>query len=864
MFSDLLKVDSNVQDRAAMSLSDCLAKTYTKGDVAVAGRTVFDHCCIVGEVARQMLSRLPEWLRAKLFPVGSELVAAAHDIGKVSPCFQEKIYRGIKGYQANSISELVGITPELEKLWGYHGGVSQAAAQAMEAGAFIPEIVGQHHGYSPLLSGRTANNDCFGGPLWQQQREKLVTALKDALECDWPMVDNLTQAKVLSGLTTVSDWIGSSSWFEDPERPWISSIGQALDAAGFICPEFKAGLTFSEVFPSYSPHKAQQKLIEQVTQPGVYVMEAPMGYGKTEAALYAAYKVMAANRATGFYFALPTQLTSDKVYDRVHSFLKNILADHCAAPRRPLLLHSNAWLKETEMGEEGAPGGSWFQMGKRGILAPFAVGTIDQALMAVMNVKHGFVRAFGLAGKVVILDEVHSYDAYTGTLLNELIEALKELQCTVIILSATLTQQRRYALLGQPFELRYAHLPEKNYPLISAQPLHQDLQEIDVAPPNAVEVGLHICSDESTAIEEALLRAEQGQQVLWIENTVAEAQERYRLMSARAREIHVDCGLLHSRFLKIDRIVLEERWVNLYGKKGISERYLQGRILIGTQLLEQSLDIDADFLVTRLCPTDMLLQRLGRLWRHNITRVESAIREAWILAPTLVAAIENPKKAFGKTAKVYSPYVLCRSLEVWQSRPFVTVPTEIRTLIEATYSDRCEIEDALARYKNELEKKRDELKQFALIGLSQGGKTLPENKASTRYSEEDTVEVLLLHSYRRENNSGTFVTLLGGKEIYLPCNGKAQDREKWRANTAQLMQNTVHVANYLAPDPVDSNYLNWLKDYFYLPSQEGEARLRAAIVHPSGELLSLHQGAASMDYDVCYDPKLGYQAVKKS
>lgn len=864
MFSDLLKEDSNVPERAAMSLPDCLAKTYTKGDVVVAGRTVFDHCCIVGEVARQMLLRLPEWLRTKLFPVGSELVAAAHDIGKVSPCFQERVYRGINGYWDNSISELVNIDPKSEEKWGYHGGVSQAAVQAMEAGAFIPEIVGQHHGYSPPLNERTANNECFGGPLWQQQREKLVAALKGALECDWPTVVNPMQAKVLSGLTTVSDWIGSSSRFEDPEQPWRSSIEQALNAAGFVCPEFKAGLTFSEVFPSYFPHNAQQKLIEQVTQPGVYVMEAPMGYGKTEAALYAAYKMMAANRATGFYFALPTQLTSDKVYDRVHSFLKNILADHCAAPCRPLLLHSNAWLKETEMGEEGAPGGSWFQMGKRGILAPFAVGTIDQALMAVMNVKHGFVRAFGLAGKVVILDEVHSYDAYTGTLLNELIEALKELQCTVIILSATLTQQRRYALLGQPFEPCYVHLLEKNYPLISARPLHQDLQEIDVVPPNAVEVGLHICGDESAAIEEALLRAEQGQQVLWIENTVAEAQERYRLTSARAREIHVDCGLLHARFLKIDRIALEGHWVNLYGKEGIAERYAQGRILIGTQLLEQSLDIDADFLVTRLCPTDMLLQRLGRLWRHNITRVESAIREAWILAPTLVAAIENPKKAFGKTANVYSPYVLCRSLEVWQSRRFVTLPTEIRALIEATYIDRCEIEDTSARYKDELEQKREILKRFALIGLSQGGKTLPENKASTRYSEEETVEVFLLRSYHRENNYDTFVTLLSGEEICLPYNSKSKDRKKWRANTAQLMQNTVHVASYLAPDPVDPKHLDWLKDYFYLRYQDEEARLRVAIVHPSGELLSLHQGAASMDYDVCYDPKLGYQAVKKS
>ena len=128
------------------------------------------------------------------------------------------------------------------------------------------------------------------------------------------------------------------------------------------------------------------------------------------------------------------------------------------------LLHGNAWLKQTQMGVESQPGGSWFEPTKHRILAPFGVGTIDQALMAVMNVKHGFVRTFGLAGKVVILDEVHSYDVYTGTLLNVLVCALRQLQCTVIILSATLSTDRRTELLGEA--------PTKHgYPQVSSIPL---------------------------------------------------------------------------------------------------------------------------------------------------------------------------------------------------------------------------------------------------------------------------------------------------------------------------------------------------------------------------------------------------------
>ncbi len=185
-----------------------------------------------------------------------------------------------------------------------------------------------------------------------------------------------------------------------------------------------------------------------------------MGMGKTEAALYAAYQMLVQEKATGIYFALPTQLTSNKIYDRFNSFLHQIVSTE--TPQHALLLHSGAWLMDTEMGEEGSPGGAWFNHRKRGLLAPFAVGTIDQALMAVMNVKHGFVRAYGLAGKVVILDEVHTYDLYTGTILNALVEFLRQIDCTVIILSATLSQTRRDALLQQS-------TTSEAYPLITAR-----------------------------------------------------------------------------------------------------------------------------------------------------------------------------------------------------------------------------------------------------------------------------------------------------------------------------------------------------------------------------------------------------------
>lgn len=543
-------------------------------------------------------------------------------------------------------------------------------------------------------------------------------------------------------LTSVADWIGSGEYFEDPDVCWQDNISIAINNAGFLPPQIKKGLGFSQIF-GFDPYPAQSKLIDHAVQPGVYVLEAPMGHGKTEAALYAAYQLLADQNATGIYFALPTQLTSNKIYDRFNIFLENILEPECYH-RKALLLHGKAWLLEqTEMGKEGQPGGSWFNSSKRGLLAPFAVGTIDQALMAAMNVKHGFVRAFGLAGKVVILDEVHAYDIFTGTILCALVNLLRKMHCTVIILSATLTQERRQHLIGRD-------LNESGYPLITASVNGKAAVESSIPALFSQQFKLFVLNDDSNAVEMALSRAEKGQQVLWIENSVQEAQDCFLTLAGRASEIGVKCGLLHSRFTTTHRQQKEENWVNMFGKPGWKTRCQQGRILVVTQVLEQSLDIDADFLITRFCPTDMIFQRLGRLWRHEkVPRHASAKKEACLIMPKLSSVENNPGNAFGVSGWVYIPYVLCRSFEVWKNRTEIKLPADIRSLIEATYCSRDESSNMAAllkelRYGNRFWKGQYALEQLAQITLSKEGKTLPETKAQTRYSEADTIEVLLV------------------------------------------------------------------------------------------------------------------------
>ena len=834
-----------------LPLGECLAKTIKLSDgTIIKGVSVATHCQIVGHVALELIRRQPQWLHDSLFPKGSELVASAHDIGKVSPHFQEKIH--------SAAGERLGIgKAELDTILGGHATVSQNCLKD-SALKFIPQILGRHHGVSSNDAG-CPNDNVYGGQAWQQSRMNLLAHLKDGFGCDWPTICDENQANVLAGLTCAADWIGSGALFDgvlpdgQPDTtPWQNLISEAVDRAGFVGFKVRPNLSFKNIF-SFQPHEAQTKFIQAVNRRGVYILEAPMGMGKTEAALYAAYKVLSQGAATGIYFALPTQLTSDKIYDRMNTFLAKVLAEDCKF--RSLLLHSSAWLRDTELGEEGMPGKGWFSSSKRGLLAPFAVGTIDQALMGVMNVKHGFVRTFGLAGKIVILDEVHSYDSYTGTIMDKLVHTLQELQCTVIILSATLTAERRADLLGQKSN-------EVSYPLVSALPRGSAALYFPVAQTDFATVSASVKNDEKEALEEAILRAERGEQVLWIENIVTESQDRFKIIAARAQAcgVKIECGLLHSRFLRTDRQCNEKKWVNAYGKEGHAKRSECGRILVGTQVLEQSLDIDADFLITRICPTDMLFQRIGRLWRHREAdklRPEPAKREVWILAPPLEDS-RNTAGVWGKIGKVYLPYVLYRSLAVWQQKQQVALPQDIRPMLEATYAEQEEL-GILNKCKADVEANRVKLAGLARIGISTGCKTFSESKATTRYSETESCEVLLIRK-KTLDEAGTTLILLNGQKLLLPQNVKRKDRREWRSLAAELQQNIVLVPAHLAPR-TSPHQIQWLKDFVYLGDRD-ESPFRVAIVREDGTLCGIDQGDALQGYALTYTVTYGYGARK--
>lgn len=845
-----------------------ISKTVQKNDASIVkGLDVETHCKIVGLVARQLISFYPAWLQKKLFPSGSDLIAACHDVGKISPDFQLMIHEFLTSWKKSDYPELSNANSDHAKRKGnsFHAKVSGISLSNIldKKSSYISDIVAKHHGFNPNSFPRTENS--YGGESWTQLRHELVTNLINYFTCNdksWPHIETFVHANVIAGLVTISDWIGSGGIFStlelgnNPSNVKLEGMAQsAVIDAGFQKISVKPDLSFIDIF-NFSPNSVQTELINSISGSGVYILEAPMGIGKTEAALYAAYLLLSQAKATGIYFALPTRLTSEKIFDRVNSFLQKIInTDNKILNAR--LLHSSAWLSQIIFGEDADTGGSWFDSSKRGILAPFAVGTIDQALMAVMNVTHGFVRTFGLAGKVVILDEVHSYDSYTGTIMNELISCLREIGCTVIILSATLTGKQKLQIL----KLADSNELSSHYPLITSFPNNSSsLSEFNVENNYSHEVEILHCNDENKAIELIIEKSESGEQVLWIENTVAEAQKIYRFISARTDKGSVECGLIHSRFIKSERNINEEYWVSLYGKDGLNLRKNKGRILIGTQVLEQSIDIDADFLVTRICPTDMLLQRIGRLWRHaifNKFRPSEAKRQALILAPLYQDALFKEKQ-FSSSSLIYSEYILCRSLEIWENIDKISLPGNIRHLLENTYKERQE-KDRLSKLKAELETARKKLQQQALLGLSTEINTLPESAAQTRYSEIDSINLLLIR-FMQKTDDGRTLHFLDGSKLYIP---RHTVNAKLKRNIAStLMLNSVRIADYMAP-LVDTD-ISWLKPYIYIGGSDyNESPFRIARVDNSDEIKLINGAIANEKYNLWYNSILGYKAEKK-
>lgn len=844
------------------------AKTTEDG---APGISVRDHCLNVGCVAEALATVLPPGVR-DLLPRGAVTLAALHDVGKITLGFQAKCPQWLKGEDLPTFSMGAAALSVSD-----HALVSQVFLQKILRPAAVQlwaVAVGAHHGRPKGRNARLSSGAPEALAPWAENHREKVTdelcAVFGALP-DMPPESRFaahhSDVWLLAGLITVADWIGSNeTWFapehglglEDARLVARKALGQIGWPGGNLkLTDF--GTAFSDgQRPRFAPNSLQQAVSSAAQSPGMLIVEGPMGCGKTEAALCAAQQLIAAGWNHGLYFALPTQVTSNRIHKRISAFLRNTLAD--AAPLR--LAHGNAWLEDDfdlrlrpsfivqdqkegdNPSESVREARSWFASAKQALLATYGVGTVDQALQGIVAVKHFFVRRFALAGKVVILDEVHSYDIYTGTLITALVRELLALRCSVIILSATLTTSRRRELLREA-GVAEANSP-RTYPLITTAVNGECCHftpEWKARPEIRVRTAV-ISEDESVA--ELIRRAEAGQHVLWIRNTVSEAQDAFRLVSGSVRQGTVRVGLLHSRFPFERRAELEDEWLEVLGKDRPATG--SGTILVATQVVEQSVDIDLDFIVSDLAPTDMLLQRLGRLWRHERAQRNAATPEFWVRLAELPAAADAGalKRSLGRTGRVYAPYVLLRTMAVWETHTKIRVPADIRPMLEETYAEPKQTESAAWQNLHaELEaEKRDLILNAEAATRVLGNPMLADREeVLTRRRGPPTTPVVLLRSIRGERTGGlTTLVALDDSRIEI------SDFEWHRLQARFVQQWVVRSPRWMVP--ANAPCPRWL-------DLHGPPNAVAAVVRQDGCCVFGDDVSRTI-----YDPRLGIFAER--
>ena len=759
-------------------MEQCWAKTDPA--TGLPALTVRDHCLIVGAVAEAVSRLLPPACR-HLVPAGAVTLAAAHDIGKITPGFQ------LKARPHWDFPDAMGQT----FYEGNHAKVSQAYLGGLLGKKPLDWVlaVGGHHGKYPSANGYVGKIK-EGGLGWPAHlRDELLIEL-EAVFGSLP-VDDIPKGPFvhwLTGFITFSDWIGSDTrWFTLPasgplkDRETHSSIRnlakQSVDDLGWHRREVHGGRAFGALFPGVeNPRPLQQALIAAMDSPGLYIVEAPMGVGKTEAALAACYRRWTEGEERGLYFALPTQLTSNRIHDRVSAFLENIVSDSSIHA----LVHGNAWMNPDRILTVSPTAGDvagaadlsdWYASGRKALLAGFGTGTIDQAIMSCLPVKHSALRLFALSGKVVIIDEVHSYDPYTSALVDRTVKWLLEVGCTVIVLSATLASARRKSLILA------AGADERKissaYPLITKVAKGSSDSEaipVDAADLSCSRVLIERVPNDAAGIWQDLAdAAEAGACVVVIRNTVALAQETYRQIKSRCRDRGIPIGLLHSRFPQFHRDHNEATWMERLGKSGATRP--SGCILVATQVIEQSVDIDADLLVTDLAPVDLIFQRLGRLHRHQRPRpVGFEHPRCVVLMPDVDwnADAKAIKAALGPSAFVYPPFSLFQAERVLLAitNHTITLPRDIRPLVEEACRLPQPLPTGAAAYRDELETLT--AKMLSTAELSDVFHSPTENDkdgAKTRWNDTPTAFLILLR--RAPNPGSAHIEFLNGERVPL-------------------------------------------------------------------------------------------------
>lgn len=679
-------------------------------------------------------------------------MALAHDIGKASPAFQKKSilvqFRDVwdtiyaKGFADTSFNS--ALAREFP-----HALIGQRILEEQGLDCSFAVVVGGHHGKPPkdvtILKSAKTNSviSGMGERGWEDAQQELVQfALYYAELLEMPSGTFSVQAQILlTGFLIMADWIASGDGFplisyEEVYRPIYYDVQRAqkayeqlqLPRFGEFSDACSADALFHTRFAIDTPRPIQLDAMQAVLEndhSGMYVIEAPMGEGKTEAALAAAEILARKYKLSGVYFALPTQATSDGIFKRIETWIENLHQEKRTSiflahgksgfneDYAGIKLHSNLFTYEDidngntmrEATQEAVVVNDWTQGRKKGLLSDFVVGTIDQILMCGLRQKHLALRHLGVANKVVIIDECHAYDTYMSSYLDLVLSWLGAYHIPVIVLSATLPPTRRSELIQAYSEVYYSEQkrkrkrekasstsqqPEKMiiakdeivledtsaYPLISYTD-GTEIKEIASQPSGRklrVQVELF---DEENLVNTLQSLLSDGGCVGIIRNTVQKAQETAKLLETFFGRDTV--RLLHSRFISCDRVRKETEVRYLLGPG--EEQRPKTLIVVGTQVMEQSLDVDFDILFTDICPIDLLLQRTGRLQRHTRHVPRPA---KFSEATCFVMGIAGETEFEQGSEAVYGAYLLLKTKAFLPEE--ILLPDDIPILVQQVYA----------------------------------------------------------------------------------------------------------------------------------------------------------------------------------
>ncbi len=605
---------------------------------------------------------------------------------------------------------------------------------------------------------------------------------------------------VLAGVAVLTDWIGSNERWFSYRRPdvsleayWKQAQAQAVHAireAGILPAAARNRLDYDALITSNavpSPMQDWTRSVKLPHGPALFMIEDETGSGKTEAALMLAQRLMAPdrkeNRADGLYIALPTQTTANAMFDRLNFVHRSLFAEE-AVPSLSLVhgardMHPGFQPVKLQGGPAETSAlniepsditastacADWIADDRRrAFLADVGAGTLDQALLSVLPTRHQSLRLLGLMRRVLILDEVHAYDAYMQREIERLLEFQSGLGGSAILLSATLPENIRRRLMDAFAKGLGLKGEEEDlcmeYPLATLGASNGRVSKPVAGRPGrarTLPVRFLRCPEEAWDEVEQAARA--GKAVLYIRNTVYDVLEAHTELEARG----LPALLFHARFALSDRLAIEKKVAHIFGKDSRPDERI-GKVLIATQVAEQSLDLDFDALITDLAPVDLLIQRAGRLWRHD--RPERQGRPELLVVsppPETDARKTWVSDLFPRGAHVYKNHALLwLTAKVLEEAGKIESPGGLRSLIEAVYGDDAEerVPETLKRSLADAQGKAGaergiataNLLDFSTGYMRDGGSWSREERTPTRL--DDVPQVILrlarLHDGRIE------------------------------------------------------------------------------------------------------------------